>query len=444
MPKISTYTTVTPQGDDKIIVSQTSGTPTDVTKNVTVDGLKTFIKGIFPFLFNTTSLTGIQSTGNTASGVNSIAMGSGTTASGLVSTSMGGDTTASGTASTAMGNATTASGATSTAVGQSTVASGSRATAMGVETTASGASSTAIGESTTAFGRSSTSMGQFNILNTGDNATVYAATNTAFSIGNGTNSSSRSDAFKVLFNGTTTISGSITGTSIIKSGGASTEYLMADGSVTTGSGQVDSLTTTGTSGVSTLTSGVLNVPNYANTQNTLTTTGSGVATLTGTVLNIPTPNIPSVPFTSLTTTGTSGASTLISGVLNVPEYAGDANPLTYSTQLFQTGTNDPQKQALVVETLLAEGAGGFRRVTFTRSGVGDYRARVTYTLATNTTNLNIMFGDSICRVTNKVNGSDGTGSYREWSFETRDFNGTLSDGLLSGNNGGYMTITLYA
>jgi len=55
-----------------------------------------------------------------------------------------------------------------------------------------------------------------------------------------------------------------------------------------------------------------------------------------------------------------------------------------------------------------------------------------------------MFGDSICRVTGKANGADGTGSYREWSFETRDFNGTLSDGLLSGNNGGYMTITLYA
>ena len=43
MPKISTYTTVTPQGDDKIIVTQTSGTPSDVTKNVTVNGLKTFV-----------------------------------------------------------------------------------------------------------------------------------------------------------------------------------------------------------------------------------------------------------------------------------------------------------------------------------------------------------------------------------------------------------------
>jgi hypothetical protein len=43
MPKISSYNTVTPQGDDKIIITQTNGTPTDVTKNITVEGLKTYI-----------------------------------------------------------------------------------------------------------------------------------------------------------------------------------------------------------------------------------------------------------------------------------------------------------------------------------------------------------------------------------------------------------------
>ena len=56
--------------------------------------------------------------------------------------------------------------------------------------------------------------------------------------------------------------------------------------------------------------------------NSLTTTGTGAATLISNVLNIPTPVIPTVPFTSLTTTGTSGASTLTSGVLNIPQYAG--------------------------------------------------------------------------------------------------------------------------
>jgi len=43
MPKISSYNTVSPQGDDKIIITQTNGTPTDVTKNITVEGLKTYI-----------------------------------------------------------------------------------------------------------------------------------------------------------------------------------------------------------------------------------------------------------------------------------------------------------------------------------------------------------------------------------------------------------------
>lgn len=43
MPKISSYNTVAPQGDDKIVITQTNGTPTDVTKNITVEGLKTYI-----------------------------------------------------------------------------------------------------------------------------------------------------------------------------------------------------------------------------------------------------------------------------------------------------------------------------------------------------------------------------------------------------------------
>ncbi len=43
MPKISSYNTVTPQGDDKIVITQTNGTPTDVTKNITVEGLKNYI-----------------------------------------------------------------------------------------------------------------------------------------------------------------------------------------------------------------------------------------------------------------------------------------------------------------------------------------------------------------------------------------------------------------
>ena len=100
-----------------------------------------------------------------------------------------------------------------------------------------------------------------------------------------------------------------------------TPYQLAWGDASGGGGLVTSLATVGTSGASTLNSGVLNIPNYANTQNTLTITGTGAATLVGTILNIPTPNIPVVNFISLTTAGTSGNSTLTSGVLNIPNYS---------------------------------------------------------------------------------------------------------------------------
>ena len=96
------------------------------------------------------------------------------------------------------------------------------------------------------------------------------------------------------------------------------------------SAPIQSLTTNGISGASTLAAGVLNIPNYANTQNTLTTTGTGAATLVGTVLNIPTPVI---PFTSLTTIGTSGASTLTAGVLNIPNYTNDITGSGADTQI---------------------------------------------------------------------------------------------------------------
>jgi len=176
---------------------------------------------------------------------------------------------------------------------------------------------------------------------------------------------------------------------------------------------VTSLTTAGVSGSATLTSGVLNIPNYADTQNTLTTTGTGAATLVGTVLNIPTPA------------------------------ASVASPLVWSAQLYQTGTANPSPQAAAVDTLIGTFGTGFRSLIFTRTGVGQYTVEFRYTEPTDTSKSNIMFGDSICRVTSKQDGSGGGVSFRKWNFETPGFDGVLSDGLLLGNNGGYVTITLY-
>ena len=132
-------------------------------------------------------------------------------ATGNYSTAMGRQTKAPGYASTAMGYYTSASGYSSTAMGYYTLASASYSTAMGRSTEASGDYSTAMGTNTTASDYASTVIGQYN--SSGDSVTndalFFSTSNTAFVIGNGT-SGSLSDAFKVMFNGDTTVSNDLT------------------------------------------------------------------------------------------------------------------------------------------------------------------------------------------------------------------------------------------
>ena len=191
-----------------------------------------------PFSLNDTSGSGVQSPTNTASGNYSIAMGTGSIASGYNSTAMGVDTRASGDYSTAMGNNTVASGTNSTSMGIETIAGGESTTAFGGGSLASGNTATAFGSST-ASGDYSTSMGfltvasdynslvigQHNLLGSTvtNSATDFSTENTAFVIGNGTYDSSNgqitsSDALTVLFDGTTTIAGSVTATAFIGDG----------------------------------------------------------------------------------------------------------------------------------------------------------------------------------------------------------------------------------
>jgi len=154
---------------------------------------------------------GIQSPSSTASGDFSTAMGFVTTASGDFSTAMGERTTASGNYSTAMGYSTRASGDFSTASGEGTTASGMVSTAMGAGTTANGMFSTAMGYGTRASDRSSLIIGQYNLLGSTvtNSATDFSLENTAFVIGNGTNSANRSDALEVKFNGDATLAGNL-------------------------------------------------------------------------------------------------------------------------------------------------------------------------------------------------------------------------------------------
>ena len=93
-------------------------------------------------------------------------------------------------------------------------ATGDNSFASGLNTTASGNVSSAIGINTIASDYSSFAIGQYNnslsSITTNGNATAFDLNNTAFVIGNGTASNSKSDAFKVLFNGDATIGKDLT------------------------------------------------------------------------------------------------------------------------------------------------------------------------------------------------------------------------------------------
>ena len=149
--------------------------------------------------------------GTIASGNDSTAIGANTEASGNNSTAVGENTEASGIISTALGYYTNASGIVSTAMGGNTTASGNYSTSMGISTVASGNYSTSIGVLTKASDKSSLVMGQYNLAGSTvtSSATEFSLDNTAFVIGNGTDSDNRSDALVVKFNGETTLGGNL-------------------------------------------------------------------------------------------------------------------------------------------------------------------------------------------------------------------------------------------
>merc|ERR1712070_1164446 len=82
---------------------------------------------------------------------------------------------------------------------------------MGNNTEAHGSRSTALGSRTIAGDFASVVIGQYNSSgSTATSATSFSSTAPAFVIGNGEDSDNKSDAFKVLFNGDTTVSNDLT------------------------------------------------------------------------------------------------------------------------------------------------------------------------------------------------------------------------------------------
>ena len=142
-----------------------------------------------------------------ASGYGSIAMGCCAIASGTDAIALGHEVFSYGVSSFAVGRGNFASGDASTAMGASTTATGDYSTAMGIGTTASGLLSTALGYRTIASDYGSLVVGQYN--SSGSSATsadLFSTSAPAFVIGNGTAYDATSDAFKVMFNGDTTVS----------------------------------------------------------------------------------------------------------------------------------------------------------------------------------------------------------------------------------------------
>ncbi len=152
-----------------------------------------------------------------SSGYVTTALGENTIASGSRATALGSYTTASNWYATAMGNSTQASGENSTAIGYHSMASGHSSIAMGVYTTASGPTSTAIGSHSTASGLFSTTIGRYTTAKSFAETTIgsyntdytpasinsWDTSDRLFVIGNGQDSSTKSDALIVYKNGNT-------------------------------------------------------------------------------------------------------------------------------------------------------------------------------------------------------------------------------------------------
>ena len=130
---------------------------------------------------------------------------------GTFSSNAGWDTTSSGTASTALGYGTSATTHAALSTGTFTTASNYSSVAMGENSIASGSRSFAAGQNTIASDFASFVIGQYN--SSGSLATSVNSFSTsapAFVIGNGTDNSNKSDAFKVMFNGDATVSNDLT------------------------------------------------------------------------------------------------------------------------------------------------------------------------------------------------------------------------------------------
>jgi hypothetical protein len=123
------------------------------------------------------------------------------------------------------------------------------------------------------------------------------------------------------------------------------------------------------------------------------------------------------------------------------------DPLVYSVPIYQSGTNPISPQSPVTDTLTwISGSTAYRYVDFERLGVGDYAVYLEYNTSFVDANLvksTATFGDATCRIYAVENSGSGSLLRKTWKFKTYTPSGVLSDGLLLGNGGAVVTVTMY-
>ena len=144
---------------------------------------------------------------NDVTGDWSMAIGRGVYASGNRSLAQGVASSANSDYSVALNFATTTNGLFSLATGRQTTTTGANSISAGEQTQTYGTNSVAMGYFTKSYDYGSLVIGAFNLSGSTVTADRYNfnVANTAFVIGNGASINARSDAFKVMFNGNTTI-----------------------------------------------------------------------------------------------------------------------------------------------------------------------------------------------------------------------------------------------
>jgi len=150
--------------------------------------------------------------GNTAvsSGLSALAVGTFASATGMNATALGTNANATQPGAIAFGFGTNAQATGAVALGYQTSADSVGAVAFGFNTNSSGLGAVAVGYENTAHSAFETTLGAFSTNYIPNSATSFDANDRLFTIGNGPNNSSRSDAFMVLKNGHTFINGALT------------------------------------------------------------------------------------------------------------------------------------------------------------------------------------------------------------------------------------------